>query len=300
MAVEKWPEQDKASWVISFVVPKMAVETFEESFAEEFSTVSSFEIEGSQDWKVDIYHSTEPDEAKIRESVRQLGVLLKIEEVQYSIKRVEEKDWVIETIKSFPPISVGGFFVYGSHFEGQVPASKFGVLMDAGIAFGSGEHHTTSSCLMAIEKLARKKRFYNVLDMGSGSGILSIAAARVWRDAKILGIDIDEDSVTFSRKYAAQNNIKRSLKFYATDGYKSAIVKRAGKYDLIISNILARPLMKFARNLKRNLQDRGYVVLSGLTEKQQSMVLSAHRMQGLKLKQRIIKGGWATLILSNR
>lgn len=282
-------------FTLTFIVPKEAAPLVEEAFASENTTVSSFEIEGTNKWKMDIYLSEKPDEKQVAESCRMLGV----KDIEFSIAKLEEKDWVMETVRSFPPLTIGNYFVYGSHFEGEAPTAKIPMLIDAGIAFGSGEHQTTSACLLAMQGYAKKRKFRNVLDMGCGSGILSIGAKKTWKNAQVTGVDIDVDSVKFSRIYAKKNGLKKGIRFYAGNGYKIHEVGKAGKYDVIVSNILARPLMKIAKDLRKNLKKGGVCILSGITPRQQRMVLAAHLPHGLKQRKRILRDGWAALVLES-
>jgi ribosomal protein L11 methyltransferase len=198
--------------------------------------------------------------------------------------------------QDFPPLTIGRFYVYGGHVSAAPPIGAWPVRVEAGMAFGSGEHATTSGCLRAMTRLARRRRFSRVLDMGCGSGILAIGAARAWRRAHILAVDIDP----VSARIAADNvRINRALhvRARASDGYAPAFIRHGGNYDLILSNILARPLVKFAPQLARHLAPGGIAVLSGLLTSQERMVLAAHRAQGLRLRQRLVQQGWSTLVL---
>ena len=174
------------------------------------------------------------------------------------------------------------------------------IQVDAGAAFGSGEHGTTSCCLKAIDWMANQRRFARVLDMGTGSGILAIAAAKLWK-SDVLAVDIDPVSVRVTGENVAVNKVSTYVRTGVSDGYNSAQVKRGvdgkGKYDLILSNILARPLVAFAPMLEKHLAKGGVAVLSGLLTSQETMVRTAHRLQGLSLKKRFVQGEWCTLVL---
>ncbi len=206
---------------------------------------------------------------------------------------VAARDWVAQVQASFRPIDAGRFFVHGSHIEQRPAPGRIPICIDAGAAFGTGEHETTTGCLLALDGLTRRRRFKRVLDMGCGSGILAIAAARLWPAARVEAVDIDPMSVRVATWNMAVNGVQRAVACRAGDGYRVA----RGHYDLIIANILARPLMYMAGELAAHLAPGGVAVLSGLLTRQERMVLWAHRCHGLMLRERIIGGGWATLVI---
>lgn len=287
--------QAEAYWQLCFIVDKSAVDALEDAFGDMALATSSFEVEEDKpEWKVEILTEERPSE---KEMTSRLAVL---ETLGHKVKlpavtRCEQKDWVSEVQKSFPPLSVGRYFVHGSHYEGKIPPASIALQVDAGAAFGSGEHATTSSCLKAMGMLARKRSFRKLLDMGCGSGILALAAAKT-QPCRILAVDIDHVAVRVTRENLKTNQAMR-VKAYMSDGYRSRVVKCSGKYDVIFSNILARPLVAFAPLLRRHLAKNGVAVLSGLLASQERMVLAAHRAQGLYLKKRLPMGGWNTLII---
>lgn len=205
---------------------------------------------------------------------------------------VGTRDWVAEVQASFRPIRAGRYFVHGSHIDDTPQVGLIPILMDAGAAFGTGEHETTSGCLLALDALAKSHRFSRVLDMGCGSGILAIAAAKSW-SCRADAVDIDEVSVRVARENMALNGVTVPVRCWRSDGFRGV----RGQYDLIIANILARPLMDMAGDLKRHLKPGGYVVLSGLLVRQEPMVLWAHRAHGLRLLRRYRRNGWSALVL---
>lgn len=211
---------------------------------------------------------------------------------------LEAKNWVLEVEQRYPPMMLGRFFVHASHYEEKVPAGMIPLLVDAGMAFGTGEHATTAGCLLAISRLHKQGlRPKRILDMGCGSGILAMAAHKLWPNATVLGVDIDPVAVQVAKDNAVLNRCSPKLSYLAGDGYKHAMVARTGPYDLIIANILARPLMRMAKHLARVRARGGVGVLSGLLKGQERMVLSAHRMQGMVLTDAVRRNGWSALTI---
>jgi ribosomal protein L11 methyltransferase len=218
------------------------------------------------------------------------GQLLHIAE-----ERLPERDWLAENRRDFPPQRVGRFFIHGSHLHGIVPASAIEIEIDAATAFGTGEHPSTRGCLLALDDLARRRRFRRPLDIGTGSGILAIAAARRLHRRVIAG-DIDPEAVRVARHHTRRNGLAGQVRIVRAAGYRSRALRPA-TYDLIFANILARPLALMARDLKRAIAPGGVAVLAGLLRRQEALVLTAHRAQGLRLERRVVIEGWSTLIL---
>jgi ribosomal protein L11 methyltransferase len=212
------------------------------------------------------------------------------------LEKLPPRDWVRENQESFPPRRIGRYFIHGSHHREGVPAGATGLLIDAATAFGTGEHASTEGCLRALDRLARGRRFRRILDMGTGTGILAIAAAKTFA-REVLATDIDPGSVRVARENARRNGVARRVSTCWSPGYRSRRVRAGRPYDLVLANILARPLGLMARDLRCALALGGIAVLAGLIDWQESYVLAAHRAQRLRLVQRIAVDGWRTLIL---
>jgi len=210
-------------------------------------------------------------------------------------ERLPERDWLLENRRAFPPLHIGRFFVHGSHWRGPAPPGAIAIEIDAATAFGTGEHPSTRGCLLALDHLARWRRFRRPLDIGTGSGVLAIAAAKRLHRRVVAG-DIDPEAVRVARHHARRNGLAGTVRVMHAAGYRSRGLWRAD-YDLVLANILARPLALLARDLKRALALGGVAVLAGLLERQEAQVLAAHRAQGLVLGRRIVIEGWSTLIL---
>lgn len=210
-------------------------------------------------------------------------------------ERLPQRDWLAENRRAFPPLLVGRFFIHGSHWCGHGPAGSIAIEIDAASAFGTGEHPTTSGCLLAFDTLSKRRRFGRPLDIGAGSGILAIAAAKRLR-APVAASDIDGESVRVARRHARRNGVAALVRLRQAPGYRSRAL-RGRKFDLIFANILARPLAAMAHDLARSLAPGGCAILSGLLRRQEPFVLAAHRVQGLTLERRYAIEGWSILVL---
>jgi len=208
--------------------------------------------------------------------------------------KLPPRDWLGENQASFAPFRVGRFFVHGSAFDGRAPASTIPLLIDANIAFGTGEHGSTKGCLLALSRLVRPSR---IIDMGTGTGILAIAAAKRFRH-RVLAADIEAGAARVARVNAARNGVACWVTAIRAGSYRRREIARRAPFDLVLTNILARPLALLARDLGRILGGRGVAVLAGLLPRQEALVLAAHRAAGLRLAARIDVGGWRTLVLT--
>lgn len=282
---------------VAFDLPQAVVEHVEQAFDDIALSASAFEIdEASARWRCELLFAQSPDMAEITRRVALLAIMANFKTPHITCHNIAQQDWLSLVARNFPPLSIGQFFIHGSHVTELPPASSLPIQVEAGAAFGSGEHGTTRTCLEALLWLHKRRKIQKILDVGTGSGILAIAAAKLW-NAKILAVDIDPVAIAVTRDNIIINKEKNSISCAVSDGYKSMEVKRFGKCDLIIANILARPLVSFAPYLARSLENGGYCILSGLLAEQKNMVLAAHLKQGIKLKKRFHCQGWCTLLL---
>lgn len=281
-------------WRVALTVPAEHAGRFADLVEPLVDAISTFELEEHVAWLVEGTSYGEPDLAELNSRVAVLSAALGIAEPALQSEELPAIDWVTQTQLSFPPIRVARFFVHGSHHRQDVPGSVIGLQIEAAMAFGSGEHATTQGCLIALSDLAKRIRVRRALDMGCGSGILAFAIARLWH-APATGVDIDFQSVVIANENARLNRVQRLVRCYRGPGYQTPEV--TGRYDLIVANILARPLARMAKDLRRHLAPGGRVVLSGLLHRHEPLVLAAHRMQGLRLERRYRIGDWAALVL---
>jgi ribosomal protein L11 methyltransferase len=288
-------------WQSRFVVPGDAVELFLADLEDAALSVSAFEEprragDGAL-WRVELIHRGEPDKQELAGRLAPLAERSGIERIDLTIAPLATTNWLARVAASFTPQRIGRFWVHGSHVREAPPAGTVPILLDAGVAFGSGEHASTRGCLLALDDLARRRSFGRVLDMGCGSGILAIAAAKCW-PARALAIDNDPQAVAVARENARHNRVGGRVRARLGEGYRSPAVRAAGPYDLVLANILADPLCDMARDLARHLAPGGSAVLSGLFDVQAARVIDAHRAAGLRLRQRIQLEIWTTLVLS--
>jgi ribosomal protein L11 methyltransferase len=207
----------------------------------------------------------------------------------------EPGGWLARTMSTFPEQLVGRrFAVRGTHLTDRPAPGRIVLLLDAGVAFGSGEHGSTRGCLRALERVAYR-RPRRILDLGCGSGILAMAAARLLH-RPALATDIDHWSVRVARENVALNGLGRQVRCERAAGWQPAARANA-PYDLVFANILARPLCSMARDLAANLASGGTAILAGLLRQQARMVLAAHRANGLVLDFTVQEGAWTTLVL---
>ena len=205
-------------------------------------------------------------------------------------------DWIKLSQEGLPPVRAGRFFVYGAHDAGTVPHGVIPIRIEAGLAFGTGHHETTALCLGVLSDLSKKRRFDNVLDLGCGTGLLAIGAAKLWRKP-VLASDIDVVAVDVTKENARANGEAPLVRAVTADGLTHPALAKQAPYDLIIANILAGPLTKLAPEIARALSPGGIAVLSGLLEWQENMVVSFYRPHGLILRGTRRQSHWSAVTL---
>jgi len=258
--------------------------------------VSAFEIdESAARWRVEAYPPAPLLDAALDVRLALAAVVAGGRLIEIGEERLPERDWLQENRRAFPPLRIGRFFVFGSHWRGRPPAGAIPIEIDAATAFGTGEHPSTAGCLLALDALARRRRFRRPLDLGTGSGILAIAAAKLLH-RKVLASDIDAGSVRVAAHHARRNGLAGSVRTLCAAGLRHRVARR-GRYDLVLANILARPLALLARDLEQAIAPGGVAVLAGLLRRQEAQVLAAYRAQGLALERRLVIEGWSTLTL---
>ena len=258
------------------------------------TAVAAFEAEDGVSWLLEAYFASEPDEDAIRELARPI-VGDGIDEAVFDT--LAGADWVKTSLDGLRPVRIGRLLVHGAHDRAAIRSNDVAIEIEAALAFGTGHHGTTSGCLAALAAELKRRRPRRILDVGTGTGVLAIAAARMLRSTIVAG-DIDAVAVAVARENARMNRASGHVRFYVAPGLRHPAAARAGGFDLVMANILARPLMRLARSIGRSLADGGTLVLSGLLERDVPGIVAAYRTQGLALRRRASRDGWATLVLA--
>jgi ribosomal protein L11 methyltransferase len=255
----------------------------------EWTTYSIIEEdEAARRWRIDAFPVSDEEAQSLR------ILLAEFPELATTTETLADADWLAMALSGLPPVRAGRFFVFGVHDRGRAPLNTVNLRIEAGAAFGTGHHGTTVGCLAAYDTLRKRRRFDKVLDVGTGTGVLAIAAARTGARVSI-GTDIDRVSVRIARENAKVNNA--SSCFVHANGLSHPIVAASGPYDLIFANILARPLTRLAQSIKRAIKPGGVVILSGLLRSQARTVLAAYRSRSFRLERRLNRDAWTTLVL---
>lgn len=220
------------------------------------------------------------------------------DDFEYRIEPLQDRDWLAESYRALPPFTIGSFFIYGSHYEGPKPDGKIPLLIEAATAFGSGEHGTTSRCILAVEHVKNLGVTpSNILDMGCGSGILAAAAAKLWPDVPVFAADNDPECVRVTQRHLATNHI-HNVRTFQSEGYEEqSPVWDNAPYDFIIANILAGPLIDMAAEQSKALAKGGYLILSGTLKEQAERVTNAYTAHKLKLIAEFPGDEWMTLLM---
>ncbi len=250
-------------------------------------------FESGDGWIVEAYYAEHPDSERL---TKELGALLSFAVPQIEVVEVPDENWVAISQAALPPVSAGRFTIHGSHDRGLVPRGPNTLLIDAGEAFGTAHHATTQGCLMALDRVTRRRQFESVLDLGCGSGVLAIAAARALPGARIEASDNDPVAISVARTNARLNGVAGRIRMWVADGLPRSRV-REGSYDLILANILADPLVALAQDVAWAVKPGGVVILSGLLVRQAEYVIAAYRSHGFSLVDHRRLAGWSTLTL---
>lgn len=286
----------RALETLSIVVEEIHVPLFEQALLGVCDTVGMFEEDDEQRyWRLEAVKERGRNEEELDNALALVRAMTGVEAPLHR-QNTEAEGWLARTQEAFPPQYVGRrFCIRGTHLQETPLSNKLNITLDAGIAFGSGEHGSTRGCLRALEMIAHR-RPRHILDMGCGSGILAMAAARLLH-RPVLAVDIEPWSVRVAASNARLNGIGPLLDCRFGNGWHTEAVRRNAPYDLVFANILARPLCRMAKDLARNLQAGGTAILAGLLNTQARMVLVAHQRQGLVLEKHLREGSWSTLIL---
>lgn len=239
-------------------------------------------------WRIDAFPTDDDEAERFRNALSHFGAL------NVSTEVLVDADWLAMALSGLPPVRAGRFFIYGAHDRGLAPESTVNLRIEAGAAFGTGHHGTTTGVLRAYDRLLKVKRFAKVLDVGAGTGVLAIAADKC--GARLaLGTDIDPISARIANENATINRSR--ARFVHASGLGHQRVRRHAPYDLVFANILARPLIFLSSDIKGALKTGGIAILSGLLRSQERQVRAAYLARGFRLQFRIKRDAWCTLVL---
>jgi ribosomal protein L11 methyltransferase len=266
----------------------------EESVTHPPLAVSLFEAPGNG-WTVDAYYESEIGEAAIA------GIIgMTNGDPRIAIEVVPDENWVAISQAGLPPVVAGRFLIHGSHDRAVGRHRRDAIEIDAGEAFGTAHHASSLGCLLAIDRLTQRRRFARVLDLGCGSGVLAIAAARVLPKAAIIASDFDPEAVRVATDNVRKNALAGHIRLATAPGLDHPALRRRAPFDLLIANILAEPLIALAPRLARAVVPRGVVVLSGIIPSQASAVSAAYAAAGFARVRLDRLNGWIILTLKRR
>jgi ribosomal protein L11 methyltransferase len=249
--------------------------------------------EAAVGWLVEIHFRDPPDEAALRTLI---GPIAGPAAGTLSFASVAPTDWVRKSLEGLKPVDAGRFVVHGAHDRGRVPTARIGIEIEAALAFGTGHHGTTRGCLLAFDTIAKRKAPRRILDIGTGSGVLAIAAAKRLR-TRVVASDIDIQAVLAARENAQLNRVAPLIDFIRAPGLTARRFREGAPYDLVFANILLAPLKRLAFPASQLVAPGGCIILSGLLRADAPAASSAYGMQGLRFERRIDLEGWTTLVM---
>jgi ribosomal protein L11 methyltransferase len=272
---------------------RRVVDLLNESLDDDQAAVAAFERRDGR-WDVSLHFAEAPDQAAIRELVSLAAGGDTAQRITFDT--VEARDWVKASLEDLVPVPAGRFIVHGRHDRARVSPNKLGIEIEAALAFGTGHHGTTRGCLLLLDQVLRSYQPRRVLDLGTGTGVLAIAAAKGLR-RRMLASDIDPVSVAVARDNARLNGVGNLVEAICATGFSAPEFERRGPFDLVLANILANPLRQMATPMARHLAPSALVILSGLLPHQAQGVIASYRARGLLLRRHLNIDGWSSLLM---
>jgi ribosomal protein L11 methyltransferase len=272
---------------------RRVVDLLNESLDDDQPAIAAYERPDGR-WSISMHFAEPPNQAAIRELV----ALAASDEIarHISFDTVEAKDWVAASLQDLVPVAAGRFIVHGRHDRARIPANRLGIEIEAALAFGTGHHGTTRGCLLLLDRVLRSHVPRRVLDLGTGTGVLAIAAAKALR-RRVLASDIDPVSVRVARDNARLNGVGNLVEAICATGFSAPQFAARGPFDLVLANILANPLRQMATPMAAHLAPSALVILSGLLPHQAQGVIASYRARGLLLRRHLRIDGWSSLLL---
>ena len=274
---------------------EVVLDLMTDAFEDEGYAIATMEMDEKKDiWEASLYIDfDEEDDMRVRFAD---VVAARFPDAVIEREVIPDVDWIAKSLEGLSPVRAGRFLVHGSHDRDKVRLNDIAIEIDAGQAFGTGHHGTTAGCLEVIETVMRARKVRNALDLGTGSGVLAIAARKL-KPVPVLATDIDPIATRVAAENVKRNGIATGITTVTAPGFHSPAFAVHGPFDLIIANILARPLIKMAPQLANHLAPGGSVILSGILASQRWKVLSAYNGQHLRHVRTIWRNGWVTIHL---
>lgn len=276
------------------ILARRAADFLTEMLPAEETAAAAFEVDDGRTWSLEVYFAHQPDEKAVRELLAAVAGPALAASAEFA--RIEQKDWVASSLAGLAPVRAGRFVVHGSHDRAKLGSNDIGIEIEAALAFGTGHHGTTRGCLLHFDRLLKRRRPHRILDVGTGTGLLAIAAARSLRQQVAAG-DIDPISTVTARANAIANRAGAYVRPVTASGVRHPDLVREGAYDLIFANILARPLMRLSASIGSVASPNADLILSGLLPRDVNGILSTYRLQGFRLMDRLDLEGWVSLRL---
>ena len=273
---------------------RRAADILTELLPPEETAAAAFEVDDGRIWSLEVYFATQPDETMVRAMLS--GIVGATLAHQAEFAKIDQKDWVAASLEGLAPVRAGQFVVHGSHDRHRPRANEIAIEIEAALAFGTGHHGTTRGCLLHFADVLKQRRPQRVLDVGTGTGLLAIAAARALKQTVYAG-DIDPVSTLTARNNARANRAGAWLRPVTASGVRHPDLIGEAPYDLIFANILARPLMRLAPSIAAVATARATLILSGLLARDVNGILATYRQQGFRLVRRYDLEGWVSLNL---
>jgi ribosomal protein L11 methyltransferase len=272
---------------------RRVIDALTDVFYEGETAVAAFERPDGR-WDVSAHFAEPPDQALVRLLVTNAAGEAVAESLSFDT--LEAKDWVKASLEDLVPVPAGRFVVHGQHDRTRIVPNKLGIEIEAALAFGTGHHGTTRGCLVLLDHVLKAHRPRRLLDLGTGTGVLAIAAAKAGHQT-VLASDIDPPSVAVARDNARLNGVGNLVHVVRATGFSAPDFVRRGPFDLVLANILANPLRQLARPITEHLAPSGLVILSGLLNHQARAVVAAYRARGLLPVRHLRIEGWSSLLL---
>ena len=260
---------------------------------DEVVTTSFEEPDGS--WSLAVHFRDRPEEALARALVARVAGPAAADALTF--ETLATTDWVTKSLDGLTPVEAGRFVVHSKHHRMRVRQNRIAIEIEASLAFGTGHHGTTRGCLIALDRILKARRPRSILDIGTGTGVLAIAAAKALR-SPVLASDIDARAVRIARENARRNRVGAFVEVIDAAGLGMNRFRRRAPFTLILANILLSPLQQLATPMARLTAPGGHVVLSGLLSAQAGAALASYRARGFALAGRVTLGGWTTLVLA--